>query len=71
MDTYFNLIHSKAKFYAVRLDRTGSNALDFQLVSYLGYLMGTNEDQDVYVISKDHGFYSAVSFCRNSLIPQA
>lgn len=71
MDTYFNLIHSKAKFYAVRLDRTGSNALDFQLVSYLGYLMGTNEDQDVYVISKDHGFYSAVSFCRNFLIPQA
>lgn len=71
MDTYFNLIHSKARFYAVRLDRTGSNALDFQLVSYLGYLMGTAVDQDVFVISKDHGFHSAVSFCRNFLIPQS
>lgn len=71
MDTYFNLIHSKASFYAVRLDRTGKNALDFQLVSYLGYLMGTSEHQDVYVISTDHGFYSAVSFCRNFLIPQS
>ena len=71
MDTYFNLIHSKASFYAVRLDRTGSNALDFQLVSYLGYLMGTAVDQDVFVISKDHGFHSAVSFCRNFLIPQS
>lgn len=71
MDTYFHLIQSKASFYAVRLDRTGKNALDFQLVSYLGYLMGTSEHQDVYVISTDHGFYSAVSFCRNFLIPQS
>lgn len=71
MDTYFNLINSNAKFYAVRLDRTGSNALDFQLVAYLGYLMGTPEHQDVYIISKDHGFYSAATFCRNFLIPQS
>ncbi len=71
MDTYFNLVGSKASFYAVRLDRTGSNALDFQLVAYLGYLMGTPEHQDVYVISKDHGFYSAATFCRNFLIPQS
>ncbi len=71
MDTYFNLVSSKASFHAVRLDRTGSNALDFQLVAYLGYLMGTPEHQDVYVISKDHGFYSAATFCRNFLIPQS
>lgn len=71
MGTYFKLIRSRAGFYAIQLDKSGKNALDFQLVTYLGYLMGTDGDQEIYVITGDKGFLSAVSFCRKFLIPQS
>ena len=40
------------------------NALDFQLSSYLGYLIGTNAgwQYDYYIVSKDNGFDILASF---------
>ena len=52
----------------------GKQALDIQLASYLGYLIGTEpEDTEYYIISKDKGYRNVQSFwperhivlCRN------
>ena len=52
----------------------GKQALDIQLASYLGYLIGTEpEDTEYYIISKDKGYHNVQSFwpdrrivlCRN------
>lgn len=50
----------------------GQNALDFQLSTYLGYLIGSNEEADesselgegehIYIVSKDKGFAAVVDF---------
>lgn len=41
----------------------GNNALDFQLVSYLGYLLNQKlEDTDFIILSNDTGFDPAVNF---------
>lgn len=52
----------------------GKQALDIQLASYLGYLIGTEpEDTEYYIVSKDKGYFNVQSFwpdrkivlCRN------
>lgn len=53
------------------------NSLDFQLVSYLGLLIGEHRDEDnaYYIVSKDRGFLSAINLLENctkykiSLVP--
>ena len=45
----------------------GKNALDFQLCSYLGYLIGKGEKNNFYIISKDLGFETMLSFWENKL----
>ncbi len=40
----------------------GNNALDFQLVSYLGYLLHLEEPEEVIIVSNDTGFDAAVNF---------
>ena len=42
----------------------GKNALDFQLSSYLGFLIGQG-DSDFCIISKDQGFDSIIDFWKN------
>lgn len=48
----------------VCLERTGKNALDFQLVTFLGYLIAKNKADAYYIISKDTGYQSAIAFCQ-------
>ena len=38
------------------------NALDFQLASYLGYLIHSNPSEEYIVVSNDSGFYPLVEF---------
>ncbi len=40
----------------------GNNALDFQLVSYLGYLLRSEEDSEMVIVSNDTGFDAVISF---------
>ena len=40
----------------------GKNALDFQLVSYLGYVLATEKDKEMIIVSTDAGFDSIISF---------
>ena len=41
---------------------TGKNGLDFQLVSYLGYLIRNNENADYCIISDDCGYDAVIKF---------
>ena len=40
----------------------GSNALDFQLVSYLGYLLCSEQETEMIIVSNDTGFDAVVKF---------
>lgn len=40
----------------------GTNALDFQLVSYVGYLMKTGVKTRYIIVSNDHGFDAILNF---------
>ncbi len=51
----------------VCLEHTGKNALDFQLVTFLGYLIAKEKADSYYIISRDSGFQSAVVFCQTYL----
>jgi hypothetical protein len=51
----------------VCLEHTGKNALDFQLVTFLGYLIAKEKADSYYIISRDSGFQSAVMFCQTYL----
>ena len=41
------------------------NALDFQLISYLGYLIGNNVDNSIKIYTNDTGFEPAIEFWKN------
>ena len=53
MDMIFN---SKAQVSKYKILCGGKNALDFQLSTYLGYLIHEAKDSYFYIISKDNGF---------------
>ena len=38
------------------------NALDFQLVTYLGYIIALKEDKNYYIVTKDNGFNSVCQY---------
>jgi hypothetical protein len=44
---------------------TGNNGLDFQLVSYMGYLMKTATKTEYVIVSNDTGYDPAVKFWRD------
>ncbi|MDD5947185.1 MAG: PIN domain-containing protein [Oscillospiraceae bacterium] len=51
----------------VCIAQSGKNALDFQLVTFLGYLIAKNKADAYYIISKDTGYSAAVTFARDYL----
>ena len=51
----------------VCLEHSGKNALDFHLVTFLGYLIAKEKADSYYIISRDTGFQSAVLFCQSYL----
>ncbi len=51
----------------VCLEHSGKNALDFQLVTFLGYLAATENAEAIFIISKDSGYHAAISFCKTYL----
>ncbi len=53
---------SEAKFYYYKADVGGKNALDHQLSTYLGFLVGKTDHKDYYIVSKDRGFRYLVAF---------
>ncbi len=56
------LTQSHAQIEFIRTHKTAKNYLDFQLSTYLGYLIGKGEKGEVIVVSADKGFDSVVDF---------
>ncbi|MBQ8923072.1 MAG: hypothetical protein IJ060_13110 [Oscillospiraceae bacterium] len=48
----------------VCLEHSGKNALDFQLVTFLGYLIAKDKADAYYIISRDAGYQAAIAFCQ-------
>ena len=63
MDMIFN---SKAQVSKYKILCGGKNALDFQLSTYLGYLIHEAKDSYFYIISKDCGFKHVVDFWKRT-----
>ena len=63
MDMIFN---SKAQVLKYKILCGGKNALDFQLSTYLGYLIHEAKDSYFYIISKDNGFKHVVDFWKRT-----
>ncbi len=56
------LSQSRAKIEFIQTRKTAKNYLDFQLATYLGFLIGKGERGEVIVVSNDKGFDSVVDF---------
>jgi hypothetical protein len=56
------LARTKATVDFIETHKIAKNYLDFQLSTFLGYLIGKGETGAVYVISKDSGFDSLIDF---------
>lgn len=49
------------------LNQGGKNALDFQLVTLLGYMIANQSADEYFIISKDCGYSAAVTLCKEYL----
>lgn len=56
------LSESKSKIDYFKVENGSKNALDFQLSSYLGYLIANNPNEKYYIVSKDKGYEILTSF---------
>ena len=61
-DAHRRLLETSAQVRYFKVESGTKNALDFQLVSYLGYLVHGAPQVRYYIISKDNGFDSVVNF---------
>ena len=67
-DLHQKIIESKAKFYYKMVDAHGKNALDFHLVTFLGYLVAKHPDEHFYVVSGDKMFCCATDYwCKENV----
>jgi len=58
------IIETKAKITYFEVNTLGKNALDFQLSSYIGYIVGKHSKCICYIISKDSGYENVCNFWR-------
>ena len=63
---HLNLLSSPAEVIYYNVTSGGKNALDFQLSSFLGYLISKGEEKDFCIISNDKGFEYVKNFWERS-----
>lgn len=65
------LKNNVTNLHLIKVAAGGKNALDFQLSTYLGYLIAKTEEQNVgyYIVSRDSGFDFIVSFWNGYGVP--
>lgn len=56
------LSETKAKIEYLKVENGSKNALDFQLSSYLGFLIANHSDEKYYIVSKDKGYEILTQF---------
>jgi hypothetical protein len=61
-DLVQNAQHFGDKIQWIKIDGTGSNALDFHIAYSLGRMSMENADQECIILSKDKGFDPLISF---------
>lgn len=54
---------AKKEYFLIRCG--GKNALDFQLSSYVGYLIAKFPDENIFIVSQDKGFEYLLTFWEN------
>lgn len=66
-ESHKDILNSKARIEYKLVEVGGQNALDFQLSSYLGSLIGVDVDSNnkYYIVSKDKGFGYVATFWKN------
>lgn len=65
-DKHVELTKAKAEVTYIKTERVAKNYLDFQLVTYLGYLIGSGQERVYYIISKDKGYDSCIEFWKKT-----
>ena len=66
MDIMNTLLKNKVSFKMFKLNRTEKNALDFQLVLYLGTrLKKYGKKASFYIVSNDNGYQSSIDFAKD------
>lgn len=65
-DKHVELTKAKADVTYSKTERVAKNYLDFQLATYLGYLIGSGQERVYYIISKDKGYESCIEFWRKA-----
>ena len=68
MELHRELENIKAKKSYIRVETGTANALDFQLVTYLGACVHENSEKEYYIISKDSGYDCVCRNCRSKKI---
>lgn len=63
---HMNLLSSPAEVIYYNVTSGGKNALDFQLASFLGYLISKGESNEYYIISNDKGYEHVKNFWERS-----
>ncbi len=59
-----NILNAAAEIKSVLLKTSGRNALDFQLVAYLGMLIGQNAGGQYCIVSNDNGYTAAIGLLK-------
>ena len=68
---YQKLISCKAEIHlnevamSLKNNEPVKNALDIQLMMFAGYVIGTKQSEQLYIISRDKDFRLGLEFCRN------
>lgn len=58
-------IHLNEVSMSLKAGEPVKNALDMQLIMFAGYLIGKQEDSEIYIISKDKDFLLGMEFYQN------
>ena len=61
-DEHVKICQAASQVKYIKTTKTAKNYLDFQLTTYLGYLVGQTDVKEYYVISKDSGYDSVIDF---------
>ncbi|MBP5469427.1 MAG: hypothetical protein J6Z11_09300, partial [Candidatus Riflebacteria bacterium] len=61
---------TKAEINFININKPSNstkNYLDFQLSTYLGYLIASTGNANIYIVTKDNGYNSVINFWKNKL----
>lgn len=66
-DAHRNIMASGAEIKYISVTAGAKNSLDFQLVSFLGYLTAVSNERKFYIVSADNGYLAVKSFWEKTM----